>query len=289
MRLSTSCALLWDPPLVSMEQAVKRLAAVGFRVLDFNIQDWLFEGGPVDSPDWAKWVRRVGKVAKDLGVVFTQSHTPLFDPRPKNAKTRRMRELTHRSIEAAGMLGIPWIACHAFSLPGAWDEAHLLSLRERNLEYFAPYLRTAEKAGVGLAMENLADAFADGQRQRTYTATPAELIDLVDAFDHPRVGVLWDTGHAHLQGLDQGAALRGIGSRLKATHIADNNGMWDLHLMPFLGTVDWKAVMDGLRAIDYPGDFTYEIHNYVRHMPDSLRDSAARVAWEVGEYLLKME
>ncbi len=159
----------------------------------------------------------------------------------------------------------------------------------KNLEYFAPYLRTAEKAGVGLAMENLADAFSQGQRQRTYTATPAELVALVDAFDHPLVGVLWDTGHAHLQGLEQEAALRGIGSRLKATHIADNNGLWDLHLLPFLGTVDWKAVMGGLRAIDYPGDFTYEIHNYVRFMPDSLRDAAARVAWETGEYLLGMK
>ena len=268
---------------------MKRLAAVGFQVLDFNIQDWLFEGSPGAGKDWARWVRRVRKVARDLGLVFTQSHTPLFDPRKNNAKTRRLLELTHRSIEAAGMLEIPWIACHAFSLPGAWDEAHLTNLRERNLDYFAPLLATAEKAGVGLAMENLADAFQEGRGSRIYTATPAELVDLVDAFNHPLVGILWDTGHAHLQQLDQGVAIRALGSRLKATHIADNDGRWDQHLLPFLGTVDWKAVMGALRAIDYPGDFTYEIHNYVRHLPDSLRDGAARVAWETGKYLLGME
>lgn len=278
---------MWDPPHVSMEQAVKRLAAVGFQVLDFNIQDWLFDGSPAVGDDWQRWVRRAGKAARDVGVVFNQAHMPLADPRETKTRKRRLEnELAHRSIEAAGMLGVPWIACHALSFAGAWDQGHLDELRERNLEYFAPFLKTAEKAGVGLAMENLADAFSEGARSRTYTATPGELIDLVDAFDHPLVGILWDTGHAHLQGLDQGQALRAIGSRLKGTHIADNDGRWDQHLMPFLGKVDWKAVMEALWAIDYAGDFTYEIHNYVRHLPDPLRDGAARVAFETAEWLL---
>ena len=46
--------------------------------------------------------------------------------------------------------------------------------------------------------------------------------------------------------------------------------------------------MPVLGAIDYAGDFTYEIHKYMWNAPASLRPSMLKLAVEVGHYLMKM-
>ncbi|MDP6505490.1 MAG: TIM barrel protein, partial [Planctomycetota bacterium] len=114
----------------------------------------------------------------------------------------------------------------------------------------------------------------------------AELRELVDGFQSSRVGVCWDTGHAHMQGLEQGGELRTLGERLKMLHIQDNNGKTDQHLLPFMGTVDWKDIMDALYDINYAGDFTYEVHNAIRHLPDTLKDPMMEYAVALGKTLI---
>ncbi|MDQ3813447.1 MAG: sugar phosphate isomerase/epimerase, partial [Armatimonadota bacterium] len=113
-----------------------------------------------------------------------------------------------------------------------------------------------------------------------------ELITLVDAFAHPLIGVCWDAGHAQIQGVAQGAALRALGQRLKATHIQDNDGRADQHLLPYYGRVNWGEIVGALRAIEFAGDFTYEVHNSIRPLPDELRDDALRFAVRVGRQIL---
>jgi len=143
--------------------------------------------------------------------------------------------------------------------------------------------------GVGIAIENNADIFPlQSGLGRSYCSVPMELIELVDGFDDAMVGICWDTGHAHIQHLDQGKAIRALGKRLKATHIQDNDGRSDQHLLPFYGSIDWFSIIDALRAIGYGGDFTYEVHNSIRPLPDALRDSALRLAIDLGRYLLSL-
>jgi len=69
-----------------MEQAVKRLAAVGFQVLDFNIQDWLFDGSPAVGDDWVRWVRRASRSAGLWRIVgSTPNHSTVANvPAPRN-------------------------------------------------------------------------------------------------------------------------------------------------------------------------------------------------------------
>lgn len=54
-----------------------------------------------------------------------------------------------------------------------------------------------------------------------------------------------------------------------------------------MGTVNWKDVMDGLHDINYAGDFTYEVHNAIRHLPDTLKDPMMRYAVELGKILVQ--
>ena len=72
------------------------------------------------------------------------------------------------------------------------------------------------------------------------------------------IGICWDTGHAHINGIKQSEALKYIGSRLKTLHLNDNFGEDDIHLAPFMGTIDWADVMQGLGAIGYDGLLNFE-------------------------------
>ena len=286
MELSTSLNI-FDQERVPAVRAVERLADAGFRALDFNFVDWLFDGSPFVGEGWDRWLGEVRRRADALGVRFSQAHGPIFNKFDDSDKGKRLTDLSHRSLEGAAILGLPCVVFEPETLAGAWDAAHITHVKQRNLDWFGQLLPTAEKTGVGIALENTTDMHARARGSaRWYGATPAELIELTDAFGHRLVGNCWDTGHAQIQKLDQGAALRALGGRLKATHIQDNDGVSDQHLLPFSGKVDWTAVLAALRDIGYAGDFTYEVHNSVRSLPDPLRDSALRHAVRIGSDLL---
>ena len=114
-----------------------------------------------------------------------------------------------------------------------------------------------------------------------------EQIAIIDALNDSAVGGCWDFGHAQMVYRDQVAALRKLGHRLKATHVQESNDTDDNHLIPFIRTnTPWERIMPLLKEIDYQGDFTYEIHGFFANIPDPLRISAGKFAYEVGQYLI---
>ena len=109
----------------------------------------------------------------------------------------------------------------------------------------------AHDLGVRICIENLGGIFAHIH----------QLMPLVNQLDEQHFGICLDTGHLNLQeNSDQYNFIQKAGNRLRALHIADNEGASDQHLMPFgRGTVDFFAVVRGLREIGYEGLFNYEI------------------------------
>mgnify|MGYP002512621582 CR=1 FL=1 len=86
------------------------------------------------------------------------------------------------------------------------------------------------------------------------------LCAILDQLDPDRFGICLDTGHLNLNDKDQAGFIRKAGKRLRALHIADNEGERDQHMMPFgRGTVDFEKVVAALREIDYHGLFNLEI------------------------------
>lgn len=59
-------------------------------------------------------------------------------------------------------------------------------------------------------------------------------------------------------------------------------------VLPLTGTICWQEVMPVLWEIGYTGDFAFEVHNYLNRLPDQVADTALRLAYEVGMYLLSL-
>jgi sugar phosphate isomerase/epimerase len=116
---------------------------------------------------------------------------------------------------------------------------------------FDELAEAGERMGVRYAFENMPGYHPVG-------ADAARLVREVAAAGSDRIVFLLDTGHAHMTGgLD--AAIRAAGPHLKYTHVHDNDGTHDTHLLPYHGTIDWNACRNGLHAIRYDGVFLLEV------------------------------
>jgi len=279
--------------ILKEEEVFRRSRAAGFSRLDLNYSEYQ---AVILNERWTEkqeeaWAHRAREAAEAAGIRLTQMHGPVhgrsFSEMWFNLDMDSFLGLLHRSLKTAAALGIPWVVLHPTNRYSDRYESREAEIRF-NSEFFKRLIPALERLNVGIALENMYDRPhpRGGPRLRSVGAEPEELCELVDRIGHPLVGACWDTGHAHVQGLPQGPSIRMLGRRLKATHIQDNDGKTDQHLLPFLGTIDWADTTAALREIGYPGDFTYEIHRSVKVLPDPLRDTALRSAAEVADYLI---
>lgn len=264
MRIATSTNLISfnrDGSKTEMVHLLPLYAKEGFRVLDLNLCEMLNSKGSLAGDDWKKYVAKLKELKGQHALVFNQAHAPYA------ADGHILDESLLRSLDICQQLSIPILVVHP-------TKGGVV----QNLRAYESYVRMAAQRNITLAFENLN---ADDEMTEIEI-----LIELVASFDSPSARICYDTGHAHQRGHDLPQDIRLIGRYLVATHIADNKGKEDEHLLPFYGTIDWKAVMKALKEIKYDGDLTYECMFFNQYLPLELKLQALRQARVVGEYLL---
>lgn len=110
-----------------------------------------------------------------------------------------------------------------------WDAAY------SSIEHLSLFAR---QRGVTLAIENTPGEMA----------TPVNLKNFLEQTRLSNVKLCFDAGHAHLDGGAQ-EALEAVRDLVATTHLHDNRGERDDHLLPYEGTIDWSALLQAL-----PGD-----------------------------------
>lgn len=109
----------------------------------------------------------------------------------------------------------------------------------------------AEALGVRVAVEVIPNALSE---------PPALARMLEDEVELPSAGICLDFGHAFLLG-DPVDALEIVGDHLITTHVHDNHGRTDDHLMPYDGGIDWAAALMMMQKVGYQGPLVFEIGN----------------------------
>jgi len=107
-----------------------------------------------------------------------------------------------------------------------WDAAF------SSLEHLSLFAR---HRGVTIAIENTPGEMA----------TPANLKNFLERTRLTSVKICFDAGHAHLEG-GVPEALETVRDFLATTHLHDNRGERDDHLLPYEGTIDWSATLAAL-------------------------------------------
>jgi sugar phosphate isomerase/epimerase len=111
-------------------------------------------------------------------------------------------------------------------------------------------------------------------------STPAALVSLIeDELDLTDVGICMDFGHGGLSG-DPVDAVETASGHVITTHVHDNLGRTDDHLVPFEGSIDWPAVLMAMEKIGYDGLYMLEVRNTSAAAAVLERARAARIRLE---------
>jgi len=104
----------------------------------------------------------------------------------------------------------------------------------------------------------------------------AALVGMIeDELDGVDVGICLDYGHAHLMG-DLGEAIETLSGHLWTTHLHDNRGRRDDHLVPFAGSIDWDLAMMETQKIGYDDVLMLEVADTGNPVDVLQRSAAAR-------------
>jgi len=228
-----------------IEEAIPVFLECGFtesELSDEHAEELLKRGNP------EKTGKQLKLFADSLGFRFPQGHLKLFANICAEDTGPVIDELK-RWLDLFCAIGIQTAVLHAgLNNPDKTDE-ELLKKRCDSLLKLTDYIKGTS---MTICIENLP----------LVTRSSQPIVDIINCVGSERLGICLDTGHLNMnKSLErQYSFIENAGSRLKALHIADNEGFSDQHLMPYgKGNVDWTSVLRGLKKVGYDGAFSFEI------------------------------
>jgi len=182
-------------------------------------------------------------------------HSPFMDLSP-GAVDPKVREVTleryRQMIKAATLLNAGMIVFHS----GYEKWKYSLNMKiwlDASVKTWEVILKETEESKIRIALENI---FEDN---------PENLVQLMDAMNHPRLGLCFDTGHFNLfSTLSIEEWLDKIRDYIMHLHIHDNDRTGDNHAPPGNGTFPFKRffawLSQNLPSRNFPS-MTLEAHS----------------------------
>ncbi len=264
--------------LRGIEETAALCRDAGFFYLDYS-PDYTVD-------DWEAKAHRDREILDKAGLRVEQTHAPMNRYRKYNPELFPI--YYERLFRASDIVGAKYVVVHAdeYCTTDHYDEQEI---QDFAYDYLAPHVEYAVKCGMSVAIENL---FEDSVRhcpqidgKSRFTARIWELKGIIERFNTPSVGLCWDFGHAKCAFGNSGMldAFRQVSQYLLCTHVHDNYYERDLHLMPFLGDIDWEAHMAHMKEIGYAGKLSFEFAYGC--LPDKLLPVCLNTLHAVGEYM----
>jgi sugar phosphate isomerase/epimerase len=209
---------------------------------------------PVSVADLQQWLAEGGLVLHSVhapiaeGLEGTRWGPPLTlasaDP---ETRARALHE-AERALQIARRIPFPVLVVH-LGIPRMQNPAPSDNSRDGARRSIEALQEQADALGVRIAVELIPNELSRA----------ASLVHFVErVIEAPNVGICLDFGHAHLDGTVSDA-LETVSEHLIATHVHDNRGRTDDHLVPFEGTIDWPSALTGLQKVGYDGTMILEI------------------------------
>jgi sugar phosphate isomerase/epimerase len=218
-------------------------------------------------------INELGHWFRDAELKIHSLHSPMYNDdvwgrsgpnsylnitEPVKSKRLIMLDDIKRALDIADVIPFRYFIQHLGALGDEYDErkveAAFTALEEINL--------FARERGVEVLLENIPNQLSSAER----------LVNFLDQ-THLKMNFCLDVGHANInEGISTAFSI--MKSRIRSTHIHDNNGSEDNHFWPFYspaGTINWKETMQLLRsqADHYP--LLLELREFPEHpFPQSI-------------------
>lgn len=242
--------------LFGEEKSFKLIKEAGFEAIDYSFYDWTPENTMLGE-DYKQRAENTKKLLEKYDLVCNQAHAPartIFFYSDFSENNPSFLELV-RSIEYASIIGASNIIVHGIKSPYGVDSEDCFS---KNLSFFKTLQTYAEKFKIKISVENLIhSAFI----------TPFLLSQIIESLPESTFNICLDIGHSNCVGIKPADFIKQLPTgRLQALHIHDNLGSEDLHLLPFMGNIDWNQTIKTLVKYNYNGDLTLEIEGFLNDL-----------------------
>lgn len=292
-------------PEMGLEEGVALIANAGFESVDFNLDTFLKNSdvyvGKINKffdADMESLLAYFGEYKKAFeahGIRPSQMHAPypILVPTRGDVTDYMQETVIPKSIAIAGMMEIPWVVMHPFKLQYTYG---IDVERAMNLKYFISLIPLLKEHHVGVCVENLYEGVG-GRITEGTCADPQDAIYYVDTLNQlageELFGCCLDTGHMELTHREPADYIRQVGKRLKILHMHENDGIGDLHQMPYtFGSkpedgVDWDDFRKSLDEIGFDGTLSFETFPCVNSFPRETRGEVLRTICRIGQYMRK--
>ena len=289
-------------PGENLKQEFQKIKDAGFEAVDFNFEVFVdsrtqyrsdgscFFDKPID--ELVTFFAPYKKACIASGLEFSQGHAMFGEYPETENELSQFIKVQKNVLMIAGDMGIPYLVIHPLNLRRKQGkEAEI----KKNLEYFTELAPAAKEAGVVICLENL----FTWENGRVFTGACTDENETVfymkelNSKFQGQFGFCLDTGHANLMRKNLREYINIIGDYIKILHIHENDGVRDLHAMPFTyvsnwgspSLSDWDGVIDGLADIGYDGTLNCETGPVFFALPERLHDPARKFMYETGAYL----
>lgn len=267
-------------------QAMEIAKEAGFDAIDYSYY-YKKEEQDVLGEDYLTYAQTLRAHLDAIGLECNQAHAPFsFAYEMAGEEAEQKFRLIERAIQSAAILGAKCIVVHAIRVPRG--------VEDYNVEFYSRLLPICEKSGIKLGVENLFNTDRKRNCIIGRLGTPQELNRILDRLDSPWAVACVDVGHAALTGNEPEEFIADLNPKyLQALHINDNDYLRDRHRLPFLGELNWSAIMAALKKSGYQGDLTMELisiayPSYTQKFPDALIPQALTFAAAVGRHLIDL-
>lgn len=201
--------------------------------------------GPRSHYKWlSPIIKEHGLEVTSIAMAMPDADPSSPDPTIRQAGLDRIKS----RIECAHELGSPVLGGPLYAAHKTFrDEPPGEDDMKRAADILALCCEDAEQAGLTMCLEPL------NRFEIALINTTAQARQIVDMVGHPRLGIHYDTHHAHYEENRHEEAIEIAGDAVKHVHFSENHrgGLGT-------GLVDWNAVAGGLKAIGYDAWCTVE-------------------------------
>ena len=161
-------------------------------------------------------------------------------------KRERAVDEIRRALELAEKVSFPFAIVHMGTPDDPYTFKHLDAVYY-SLETLIPFARDR---GVTLALENIPNQLSLLER----------ILRFLEETRLTGIGVCFDSGHSNLLA-NPCEEIETAKGWVVTTHLHDNGGRKDEHLLPFEGSIEWPKVLKSFDKIHYQGCLLLELNS----------------------------
>lgn len=262
MLISQNIGMLYE--LRDLKKILNIIKNAGFDAYDYTM---FTDHGETDKyvniftmDDYVSKAKELREYADSIGLICNQAHAifPSFFKGDEERTEKGIKD-TIKCMEIASILGAKIIVVHPENNCSA----------KENAEYYKRLEHYCEKYNIIIGVENMWNW--DDVNKKVVNAAcayPKDFLETIELLNPKWFTCCVDIGHAEMMsGMSAKELIKTLGSHVGALHIHDNDKYLDRHMIPFSGKINFDEVTDALKEINYKGDVTLEVLNFLNVFP----------------------